>query len=152
MLDTGRISLEEFRASMAQHAQEAIEEMEEDYLNPAAALLEQMQSRRAAARLKKHHEESLIREVLLALADLPDFPPGRWLWNAGHPHIPLHAFFRTQRKPVFRISSLEVMPQIVVVLVEYGRVGTEVLIKEEVRLRRDRRNQLGLERRRMLDA
>ena len=42
--------------------------------------------------------------------------------------------------------------KIVVVLVEYGRAGTEVLIKEEIRLRRDRRNQFGLERRRLLDA
>lgn len=149
MLDTGRISLDEFRSAMAQHAQEVIVEMEEDHLNPAAALLEQMQSRRAASRLLKQNEETLIREVLLALADLPDFPPGRWLWNAGHPHIPLHAFFRTQRKPVFRLSSLEAMPQIVIAHVEYGVAGSDQVIKEEIRLRRDRKSQLGLERRRV---
>lgn len=150
MLDTGRISQEEFRESMAKHAKEVIVEMEEDHLNPAAAFLEQMICRRAASKLLKHHEESLIREVLLALSDLSDFPPGRWLWNAGHPHMPLHAFFRSQREPVFRIVTLDAMPQMVTVVVEYGVAGLPDVKKEEFRLRRDRRSQLGLERRRLV--
>lgn len=151
MLDTGRLTREQFREAMAQHAREVIVEMEEDHLNPAMAFIEQMMSRRAASKLLKKHDETLIREVLLALADLSDFPPGRWLWNAGHPHIPLHAFFRSQREPVFRIVSLEAMPQMVTVVVEYGISGAEKIIhKEELRLRRDRRSQLGLERRRLL--
>lgn len=151
MLDSGRMTPEQFRDAMAQHAREVIVEMEEDHLNPAMAFIEQMMSRRVASKLLKKHDEMLIREVLLALADLSDFPPGRWLWNAGHPHIPLHAFFRSQREPIFRIVSLEAMPQMVVVTVEYGIAGTEkTILKEELRLRRDRRSQLGLERRRFL--
>lgn len=135
---------------MSRLAQEVIGEMEEDRLNPAAAFLEQMLCRRAAAKLLKHHEETLVREVLLALSDLSDFPPGRWLWNAGHPHIPLHAFFRSKREPVFRIVTLEAVPQVVTVVVEYGAAGRTQLIKEEIRLRRDRRSYLGLERRRVM--
>ncbi|SKB03693.1 hypothetical protein SAMN02745166_03877 [Prosthecobacter debontii] len=151
MLDSGRLTQEQFREAMAQHAREVIVEMEEDHLNPAMAFIEQMMSRRAASKLLKKHDETLIREVLLALSDLSDFPPGRWLWNAGHPHIPLHAFFRSHKEPVFRIASLEAAPQTVAVIVEYGISGMpKVLHKEEIRLRRDRRNQLGLERRRSL--
>ena len=52
MLDTGRMSLEEFREAMKDHALEIIEEMEEDHLNPVAAFLEQMLSRRAADEAK----------------------------------------------------------------------------------------------------
>ncbi len=150
LLDTGRITSDQFRESMAQHAREVIVEMEEDHLNPAVAFIEQMLCRRAAAKLLKHHEETLIREVLLALSDLSDFPPGRWLWNAGHPHIPLHAFFRSKREPVFRIATLQADPQVVTVIVEYGVAGQTQVKKEEFRLRRDRRSQLGLERRRLV--
>lgn len=135
---------------MAVHAREMIVEMEEDHLNPALAFIEQMQCRRAVSKLLKLHEESLLREILLALSDLADFPPGRWLWNAGHPHVPLHAFFRSQRKPVFKIVGLEAMPQIVTVVVEYGVAGGDEVKKEEFRLRRDRTRQLGLERRRLI--
>jgi hypothetical protein len=149
-LDSGRITREQFREAMAFHAKEAIEEMEEDHLNPAAALLEHMLSRRAASKLLKRHEEPLLREVLLALADMPDFPPGRWLWNAGHPHIPLHAFFRIKRVPIFRIVTLEAAPQHVVVIVEYGVAGYTSPKKEEIHLRRNRRTQLCLESRRFL--
>ncbi|HEY1081822.1 MAG TPA: hypothetical protein VGE29_06140 [Prosthecobacter sp.] len=149
-LDVGSISPEQFRAAMALHAQEAIVEMEEDHLNPAAAFLEQMRCRRLASKLLKKHEETVIREVLIALADLSDFPPGRQLWNAAHPHIPLHAFFRSHRRPVFRIISLDALPQMVTTVVEYGSGTGDDVVKEEFRLRRDRRNQLGLERRRLV--
>ena len=149
-LDTGRITPEQFREAMAHHAREMIVEMEEDHLNPAAAFIEQMLCRRAVSRLLKKHEESLLREVLLALSELSDFPPGRWLWNAGHPHMPLHAFFRSKRDPVFRIVTLDAAPQRIVVVVEYGSPGYTRPIKEEIHLRRDRRTQLGVERRRVI--
>lgn len=152
LLDTNRITPEQFRDSMAYHAREMIEEMEEDHLNPAAAFIEQMLCRRAVSKLLKHHEESLVREVLLALSELNDFPPGRWLWNAGHPHMPLHAFFRSKRDPVFRIVTLDAAPQHVMVVVEYGVTGYTHPKKEEIHLRRDRRSQLGVERRRLLNV
>ncbi|MES2594692.1 MAG: hypothetical protein V4662_05130 [Verrucomicrobiota bacterium] len=150
LLDSGRITREEFRARMNECAVEIIEEMEEDRLNPVAALMEQMLSRRAASKLLKHHEEAPIREVLQALSEVEDFAPARWLWNAAHPHIPLHAFFRSQRKPVFRVVMMEVMPQLVTVTVEYGTAGMDGVVREQIRLRRDRRGKLGLERRQLI--
>lgn len=132
---------------MAVHARDLIVEMEEDDANPIAAVLEQMRCRRAASKLEKKHGEAVIREVLLALCEVPDFPPGRWLWNAAHPHLPLHAFFRMQREPVFRIIALEAMPQMTVLTVEHGSANKGTTTREEFRFRRDRRGQLGLERR-----
>ncbi|HRJ08199.1 MAG TPA: hypothetical protein PK490_17690 [Prosthecobacter sp.] len=149
-LDSGRISHEEFRQAMSEHAREIIVEMEEDRANPAVAFLEQMLSRRAASRLLKKNEESVIREVLAALAEVEDFPPGRWLWNAAHPHIPLHAFFRTRREPVFRITQMEAMPQVVSVTLEHGPADKSLVAREEFRMRRDRRGRLGVEHRRRL--
>jgi hypothetical protein len=150
MLDSGRLTREEFREAMAVHARELIGEMEEDHANPLAAFLEQMLCRRAASKLERRHGEAAVREVLLALADIPDFPPGRWLWNAAHPHLPLHAFFRIKRQPVFRIVEMEAMPQVITVMVEHGNAEASGVVTEEIRLRRDRRGQLGLERRRGL--
>lgn len=147
MLDSGRITREEFRTRMAECAGEIIDEMKEDHLNPVAAFMEQMLSRRAASKLLRKHEEAVIREVLQALSEVEDFAPARWLWNAAHPHIPLHAFFRSQRKPVFRVVVLEALPQLVSVTVEYGTPGMDGLVREQIRFRRDRRGRLGLERR-----
>jgi hypothetical protein len=141
------MSLAEFREAMKVNAQEIIVEMEEDHLNPVQAFMEQMLCRRAASKLLKKHQEQVIREVLQALSEIDDFHPARWLWNAGHPHIPLHAFFRSKREPVFRVVTLEALPQVVTVTVEYGAPISTSLIREEFRLRRDRRGQLGLERR-----
>lgn len=147
------MSREQFREAMRDHALEIIDEMEEDRLNPLEAFMEQMLCRRAASKLLKQHEEALIREVLQALSELDDFPPGRRLWNAAHPHIPLHAFFRSKREPVFRIVSLEAMPQLITVCVEYGTDQSRATLhREDIRLRRDRRGQLGLERRQPVTA
>ena len=102
MLDNGQMTRDEFREAMKLHALEIIDEMEEDHLNPVAALLEQVTSRRAASRLLKKNSESLVREVLLTLSEVEDFPPARWLWNAAHPHIPLHAFSAAKECPFSR--------------------------------------------------
>lgn len=144
------MSLPEFREAMRQHAQEIIEEMEEDHLNPVAAFVEQMQCRRMASRLLRQHEEALVREVLQALSEVEGFPPARWLWNAAHPHMPLHAFFRHKREPVFRITALEAMPQVVSLTVEHGLAEKNAAQREEMRFRRDRRGRLGLEYRRVV--
>jgi len=141
------MTVEEFREAMAVHARELIVEMEEDSANPLVAFMEQMLCRRAAGKLERKHGEGLLREVLLALSEIPDFPPGRWLWNAAHPHLPLHTFFRMKREPVFRIVTLEPMPQVITLTIEHGGAEGVQTIREEIRLRRDRRGQLGLERR-----
>lgn len=105
--ERGEIEREEVHALMALNARELIAEMEEDRLNPAAALLELLLSRRAAARWVRSHGGRLVREILQALAEVEDFPPGRLLWNASHPDVPLHCFFRIRREPVFHIAALE---------------------------------------------
>jgi hypothetical protein len=98
----------------------------------------------------RRHEEALISEVLQALSEVEDFAPARWLWNAAHPHMPLHAFFRSKREPVFRVVMIDAMPQLIAVTVEYGTPGMDGLIRENLRLRRDRRGRLGLERRQLV--
>lgn len=121
--ERGELEREEMHAMMALHARELIREMEEDYQNPAAAWIESLLARRAAARLVRRHSGRLVREVLAALAEVPDFPAVRHLWNASHPDVPLHCFLRIRREPVFRILTLEVKSGEVQVLVEYGDGG-----------------------------
>ena len=152
LLDTGRITQEAFREAMAVHARDLIEEMVEDDANPVTALVEQMRCRRAASKLERKHGEAAIREILLALCEVPDFRPSRWLWNAAHPHLPLHAFFRIQREPVFRIAAMESLPQVVTLTVEHGSAEKSATLREEFIFRRDRRGHLGLERRRAIAA
>ncbi len=148
MLDTGRLSREDFRAAMALHAKEVIAEMEEDHSNPVVAYFERVLNRRAVHKLTRKHGETLIREVLLALAEVPDFPPARWLWNAAHPHVPLHCFFRSRKEPLFRIHEMEALPQVVNLEIEHGSTQDNTLVHELFKLRRDRRGRLLMEVRR----
>lgn len=118
--DRGEIDRNEMHALMALHARELIQEMDEDYQNPATAWIESLLARRAASRLVRLHGSRLLREVLGALADVPEFPPARYLWNAAHPDVPLHCFLRIRREPVFRILSLQVLSGVVHALIEHG--------------------------------
>lgn len=118
--ERGEIEREEFQALMAVHARELIDEMEEDRLNPAAAWIERLLSGRAVARLVRRHSSRLLREVLVALSEVPDFPPARYLWNAAHPDLPLYCFFRIRREPVFRIASIELKGREIEVTTEHG--------------------------------
>lgn len=118
--ERGELERDEMHAMMALHARELIHEMEEDYQNPAAAWIENLLARRAVGRLVRRHGGRLIRETLAALAEVPDFPAVRHLWNASHPDVPLHCFVRIRREPVFRILTLEVKSGEVLVVVEYG--------------------------------
>lgn len=118
--ERGEIERDELHALMALHARELIREMEEDYQNPAAAWIESLLARRAIGSLVRRHGARLLREVLVALSDVPDFPPARHLWNAGHTDVPLHCFFRMRREPVFRILSLDMKSGEIRVMVEYA--------------------------------
>ena len=139
--ETGQISRADFQSAMAEHAKELIEEMEEAHRNPFAAYLDQICNRYAAFALTVKHGEPLVREVLNALADLPDFPPARWLWNATHLHVPLHCFFRTKTEPVFRRHKLDINGQMATVAVEYGTQPKGSTHSQEIRLRRLRNGQ-----------
>ncbi len=108
---------------MAVHARELIVEMEEDYQNPATAWIESLLTRKAAGRLVRRHGARLVREILIALAEVPDFPPARHLWNAAHPDVPLHCFLRMRREPVFRILNIANQSNTIELLVEHGDAG-----------------------------
>lgn len=128
---------EELHSLMALHAQELIEEMEEDHRNPAAAWIETLLARRAAGRLVRRHGGRLVREILAALSDVPDFPAVRHLWNATHPDVPLHCFLRIRREPVFRIDSIDTGGGDVRVTIEHGLAAKGKGTRRAFLLRRD---------------
>mgnify|MGYP000190891409 FL=1 len=133
----GEIERDEMHALMALHARELIAEMEDDYQNPAAAWLESVLARRAAGRLVRRHGARLLREVFAALAEVPDFPPARYLWNANHPELPLHCFLRIRREPVFRILSIDVIAGEFRIAVEHGLAAKGQGLRQSFRLKRN---------------
>lgn len=137
LFERGEIEREELQALMAVHARELIAEMEQDYQNPAAALLENLLARRAAGRLVRRHGSRLVREVLVALAAVADFSPARYLWNADHPDVPLHCFLRMRREPVFRIMGLESRADAIELLVEHGAAKRGRGTRRKFLLKRD---------------
>jgi hypothetical protein len=136
---------EELHAMMAVHARELIAEMEEDRLNPAAAMIENLLSRRAAARLARRYGAGLLREVLAALAEVPDFPPAKYLWNATHPDVPLYCFLRMRREPVFRIAEMLQNDGAIEVTTEHGSARRGLATRRKFTLRRDARWRLRAE-------
>lgn len=137
-LERGEMEREEMQALMALHARELIAEMEEDYLNPAAALMEQLLARRQSSKLARKHGGRLLREVLHALSEVEDFPPSKYLWNALHPDVPLHCFLRIKRTPVFRILSIEWDAGTVKVDTRYGSAEKGKSLQRSFVLRRGR--------------
>jgi hypothetical protein len=135
--ERGEIEREEMHALMALHARELIVEMEEDYQNPAMAWIEGLLAKRAASRLVRLHGTRLLREVLGALADVPEFPPARRLWNAAHPDVPLYCFLRIRREPVFRILRLDVQAGEVRVVIEHGQAAKGKGTRQSFLLKRD---------------
>lgn len=117
-LERGEIDRAEFQRLMAVHAREILEEIEEDHQNPIAAWME---TRLAVASLRKLLRENSayrLREILIALSEAPGFPLAKYLWNADHPDVPLHCFFRIRKQPVFRILSIRAKSDSVEVLLE----------------------------------
>lgn len=149
-LDSGHISPAEFRTAMAVHARELIQEMEQAHANPLVAKFNELMNRREAWKWSRRHGERLIREILCALMDEEQFAPGRWLWNAAHPHVPLYCFFRTRGTPVLRFLEMTVQPQTVTITIEHGGSETLAPVRELFNLRRDRRSQLFVHRRDLL--
>lgn len=135
--ESGRISREELQAQMGEHQRHILEEMEENRRNPIATMLEQMRNRRAAARLLRQYEESAIREIFVALAEQPDFPPSNLLWNAGHYEVPLFCFLRMKHEPVFRVTRIDIHPRAASLSIEYGAARARSSNRERITLRRD---------------
>lgn len=145
MFERGEIERAELQSLMAAHARELIVEIEEDWRNTAAAWIESLLTRQAAGRLARRHGGGLVREILVALAELEDFPPARYLWNADHPDVPLHCFLRMRREPVFRIVQIKRRDEMIEVRVEHGDSRRGRGTRETFILRRDERWRLRVE-------
>ncbi len=135
--ERGEMERDEMQALMALHARELIAEMVEDYQNPAAAWVEGLLAKRAAAKLVRRHGSRLIREILIALSEVPDFPAARLLWNAAHPDVPLHCFLRIRRQPVFRVIEVRHRAEEIEVTVEHGEAGRGKATRRIFVLKRD---------------
>lgn len=105
--EAGNITREQLHAGLAWHAQYLVEEIIEAHENPLATWWEGMLAKRAAARIANRHGLWRVRHVLAALSRIPDFEPARYLWNALHPDVPLHVFFRLRSRPRFILRKIE---------------------------------------------
>ncbi|WP_338287530.1 hypothetical protein [Luteolibacter sp. LG18] len=137
LFESGTIDRETLQTLMALQARMLIAEMEEDHLNPAAALMEHLRNLRAAIKLSRRHGQKLVRDTFAALGRESNFPPCVYLWNASHPDVPLHCFFRTKREPVFRVLKLQTDGSLIHVEVEYGVKYPKALHRERITLKRD---------------
>lgn len=146
--ESGQITRQELQAQMGAHQRHILEEMEENRRNPVATLLEQMRNRRAANKLAKQYDEASVREVLVALADQLNFPPSNLLWNADHHEVPLYCFIRMKHEPVFRVTRLDIHPQVASVEIEYGKAKPKQSTCEVISLRRDPHGRMVVDRRR----
>ncbi|MEO0446928.1 MAG: hypothetical protein AAF191_12715 [Verrucomicrobiota bacterium] len=137
LFEAGELSRLELHAAMARHAKAIIEEMEEERRNPLAAYFEYLLNDRAARRLSKEHGEAVVREILTSLAEVPEFPPAIYLWNAEHRDVPLHCFFRTRRGPIFRVRRMESDRMRAMIEVEYGMAKSRREFREVFLLKRN---------------
>jgi hypothetical protein len=144
MFDRGEITREQFRALLDVHARALIEEMTEVHDNWLAAWMETLRNRRVARRLAHDHGEPLLRELFVALSEVPDFPLAGWLWNADRPHLPLYCFLRSRREPIFRVLRIASAPFAVVVSVEFGSARKHEAVRERFSFERDRYGRLDL--------
>jgi len=135
--EKGECDRDEVHAMMALHARELIGEMEEDHQNPAAALIEMLLARRLAGRLARRVGGAIVREILVALSEVEDFSEARYLWNAAHPDVPLHCFFRMRREPLFKIVSIRSEGDVFQVAVEHGSAEKKRSGRRSFRLKRD---------------
>ena len=135
--ENGEISREELQATMALHARDLIDEMEETKRNPLSAYMERLRNLAAVRKLNRKYGSALLREVLIALGEIPGFPPAHLLWNASHLQMPMHCFIRMRQEPVFRIVKMDVSPMKITVRVEYGANSKNETTRETIVLHRD---------------
>lgn len=106
--EEGRITRAQLHAGLEWHARGLVEEIIEAHENPIAAWWDNVLAKRAADRWANRHGVWRIRHILAALSKVPDFGPANLLWNALHPDVPLHCFFRLRKDPLFRILRIEI--------------------------------------------
>lgn len=146
--EAGLLTREQLHTAMAFHAKGLIEEVIEAHENPLAAWWESVLARKVASRLAARHGEKRVRAIFAALAEVPDFLPAQWLWNALHPDVPLFCFLRLRKEPVFRLASVRNQAGIVTVVVEYGSAERNRATREEFVLSHKRTGGLEVTKRR----
>lgn len=146
--EAGLLTREQLHTAMAFHARGLIEEVIEAHENPLAAWWESVLARKVASRLAARHGEKRVRAIFAALAEVPDFLPAQWLWNALHPDVPLFCFLRLRKEPVFRLASVRNQAGIVTVVVEYGSTDRKLVTREEFVLTHKRTGGLEVTKRR----
>ncbi|MEN8695631.1 MAG: hypothetical protein ACN4GG_09135 [Akkermansiaceae bacterium] len=145
--EAGEIKREKLHELMAQHQAAIIAEAEEERLNPFAGYLDRMLNQRMAKKLIKAHGEANIRELCLALSELPDFLPAAFLWNVNHWDLPLHCFIRHKREPVFLIHEAFVRSGRGMLLIEHGSVQKAQRTRERIHFERHWRGEMKVTKR-----
>lgn len=128
--EEGRITRAQLHAGLDWHARGLVEEIIEAHENPIAAWWDTMLAKRAADRWSNRHGIWRVRHILFALSKVPEFQPSSLLWNALHPDVPLHCFFRMRREPVFRLLNIEIRKGLLHVRVAHGS-ASEGILKED---------------------
>lgn len=149
--EAGLMTREQLHSAMAFHARNLIEEVVEAKENPLAAWWEGLLARKTASRLAARHGERRLRAIFAALAEVPDFLPAQWLWNAHHPDVPLFCFLRLRREPIFRLANVANNAGIVTVTIEYGAADKHDTTREEFVLAHKRLGGLEVTSRRSLN-
>ena len=73
--EAGEIKREELQRLMALHQAAILEEAEEERANPVASYVDRMMNKRMAKKLINAHGEANMRELCLALSEVPEFLP-----------------------------------------------------------------------------
>ncbi|MGJ8657328.1 MAG: hypothetical protein ACSHX6_12845 [Akkermansiaceae bacterium] len=125
----------------------ALKEIEEDRSDPKLALLERWRCKSAARKLLKNNTQAELREVFMSLAEIDDFPPANYLWNADQFDTPLYCFLREKREPILRFIKLQISRSKAEIIIEYGGLDTKQQIREHIIMRRNWHGVMALESR-----
>lgn len=147
LYQSGRITRAQWLEAMRLHFLLALKEIQEDRSEPKRAKLETWRCKNAARRLLREHTQAELREVFMALAELDDFPPATYLWNADQLDVPLHCLLREKREPVLRFSNVIIRRLTAELTIEYGGIKKKDRIRESITLRRDWRGTMTVESR-----
>ncbi|BDS07582.1 hypothetical protein NT6N_26220 [Oceaniferula spumae] len=143
----GKITRAQWLEGMRHQFLLALKEIEQDRENPKLALMESWRCKAAARRLKKDNTEAELREIFMSLAELDDFPPANYLWNADQLDVPMYCFLREKRTPVLRFTKMQIRRLTAEVEIEYGGLKSKKRMRESIRLRRDWRGVMVVESR-----
>lgn len=145
--ESGQITREQWREGMRHQFLLALKEIEEDRSNPKLAFMERWRCKSAARQILKNHTEAELREIFMSLAEIDDFPPANYLWNADQLDTPLHCFLREKREPVLRFSKIQISRLTADITIEYGGLSAKQRIQERITMRRDWRGIMVIESR-----